>query len=67
MMTIIYLYFEITFRLFSMGKYGFSVWMGGLPERVRTRDIEDFFKGFGKIIDISMKTKYGKLFINVKL
>lgn len=41
-----------------MGKYGFSVWMGGLPERVRTRDIEDFFKGFGKIIDISMKTKY---------
>jgi len=41
-----------------MGKYGFSVWMGGLPERVRTRDIEDFFKGYGKILDVSMKTKY---------
>ena len=43
-----------------MGKYGFSVWMGGLPERIRSRDIDDFFKGYGKIVDISIKTKYGK-------
>jgi len=41
-----------------MGKYGFSVWMGGLPERVRSRDIEDFFKGYGKILDVSLKTKF---------
>jgi len=41
-----------------MGKYGFSVWMGGLPERVRSRDIDDFFKGYGRIVDISIKTKY---------
>ncbi|CAG5111549.1 Oidioi.mRNA.OKI2018_I69.chr2.g5848.t1.cds [Oikopleura dioica] len=41
-----------------MGKYGYSVWMGGLPERVRSRDIDDFFKGYGKIVDISIKTKY---------
>jgi len=41
-----------------MGKYGYSVWMGGLPERVRSRDIEDFFKGFGKILDVSIKTKF---------
>ena len=43
-----------------MGKYGYSVWMGGLPERVRSRDIDDFFKGYGKIVDISIKTKYGE-------
>merc|ERR1711990_310887 len=41
-----------------MGKYGYSVWMGGLPERVRSRDIEDFFKGYGKILDVSIKTKF---------
>merc|ERR1711868_236968 len=41
-----------------MGKYGYSVWMGGLPERVRSRDIEDFFKGYGKILDISLKSKF---------
>jgi len=41
-----------------MGKYGHSVWMGGLPERVRSRDIEDFFKGYGKILDVSLKTKF---------
>jgi len=41
-----------------MGKYGYSVWMGGLPERVRSRDIEDFFQGYGKILDVSIKTKF---------
>ena len=55
----------INFWLVSevMGKYGYSVWMGGLPERVRSRDIEDFFKGFGKILDVSIKTKFGKAHI----
>lgn len=42
-----------------MGKYGQSLYMGGLSERVRTRDIEDFFRGYGKIVDISLKAKYG--------
>lgn len=42
-----------------MGKYGFSVYIGGLSEYVRTRDIEDFFKGYGKILDINLKAKYG--------
>jgi len=41
-----------------MGKYGQSVWMGRLPERVRSRDIEDFFRGYGKILDVSIKTKF---------
>ena len=47
------------FRLI-MGKYGFSVYIGGISDRVRTGDVEDFLKGYGKILDISLKSKYGK-------
>ena len=49
-----------------MGKYGQSVWMGRLPERVRSRDIEDFFRGYGKILDVSIKTKFGEFFFFAK-
>merc|ERR1712158_58000 len=42
-----------------MGKYGFSVYIGGISDRVRTGDVEDFLKGYGKILDISLKNKYG--------
>jgi len=42
-----------------MGKYGFSVYIGGISDRVRTGDVEDFLKGYGKILDISLKSKYG--------
>ena len=28
-----------------MGKYGFSVYLGGISDRVRTGDVEDFLKG----------------------
>merc|ERR1712048_635579 len=49
----------LTERLIVMGKYGYSVYIGGLSEYVRTRDIEDFFKGYGKILDINLKAKYG--------
>ena len=45
-----------------MGKYGFSVYIGGISDRVRTGDVEDFLKGYGKILDISLKSKYGKNF-----
>jgi len=51
----------IIFRLI-MGKYGFSVYIGGISDRVRTGDVEDFLKGYGKILDISLKSKYGKNF-----
>ena len=47
------------FQFLDMGRYGFSVWMGGLPERVRSREIEDFFKGYGRILDVAIKSKYG--------
>jgi len=42
-----------------MGKYGYSVYIGGISDRVRTGDVEDFFKGYGKILDISLKSKFG--------
>merc|ERR1712142_758899 len=42
-----------------MGKYGYSVYIGGISDRVRTGDVEDFLKGYGKILDISLKSKYG--------
>ena len=45
-----------------MPKYGFSVYIGGISDRVRTGDVEDFLKGYGKILDISLKSKYGKNF-----
>merc|ERR1712142_754051 len=41
-----------------MGKYGYSVYIGGISDRVRTGDVEDFLKGYGKILDISIKTKF---------
>lgn len=43
-----------------MGRYGFSVWIGGLSESIRTRDVEEFVRGYGKILDISLKQKYGR-------
>merc|ERR1712137_299534 len=36
-----------------------SVYIGGISDRVRTGDVEDFLKGYGKILDISLKSKYG--------
>merc|ERR1712042_420720 len=45
--------------LTDMGKYGYSVYLGGFSDRVRTGDVEDFLKGYGKILDISLKSKYG--------
>ncbi|XP_050674340.1 serine-arginine protein 55 isoform X6 [Leptidea sinapis] len=38
---------------------GSRVYVGGLPFGVRERDLEKFFKGFGKIRDILIKNGYG--------
>lgn len=35
------------------------MYVGGLPFGVRQRDIEKFFKGFGKTRDILIKNGYG--------
>jgi arginine/serine-rich splicing factor 4/5/6 len=41
---------------------GQRVYIGNLPNDCRDRDIEKFFKGYGKISDISVKNGYG--FVN---
>lgn len=38
---------------------GTRVYVGGLPYGVRDRDIERFFKSYGRIRDILIKNGYG--------
>lgn len=38
---------------------GTRVYIGGLPYGVKDRDIERFFKGYGRIRDILIKNGYG--------
>ncbi|XP_068619837.1 serine-arginine protein 55 isoform X4 [Battus philenor] len=42
-----------------MKMVGSRVYVGGLPFGVRDRDLEKFFKGFGRIRDILIKNGYG--------
>ena len=35
------------------------VFVGNLAPDVRPRDLEDFFKGYGRLGDISLKNGYG--------
>lgn len=37
-----------------------SVFIGNLSDHARNDDIDKFFKGFGKLKDISLKGGYGK-------
>ena len=48
---------------FSMGKYGFSVFVGNLSRRVRRDDLKDTFRDMGRIIEVDIKTGYGKIYI----
>lgn len=43
-----------------MGKYGFSVFVGNLSRRVRRDDLKDTFRDMGRIIEVDIKTGYGK-------
>lgn len=47
---------------FSMGKYGFSVFVGNLSRRVRRDDLKDTFRDMGRIIEVDIKTGYGKFY-----
>jgi len=38
---------------------GTRVYIGGLPYGVREKDLERFFKGYGRIRDILIKNGYG--------
>ena len=45
---------------FSMGKYGYSVFVGNLSRRVRRDDLKDTFRDMGRIIEVDIKTGYGE-------
>ncbi len=38
---------------------GCRVYLGRLPYKARERDVERFFKGFGRIRDIHLKEGFG--------
>ena len=40
---------------------GCSVFIGNLSDHARNDDIERFFKGYGRVRDISLKGGYGKI------
>lgn len=46
---------------------GSRVYVGGLPYGVRERDLERFFKGYGRTRDILIKNGYGFVVSNFKL
>lgn len=45
-----------------MGKYGYSVFVGNLSRRVRRDDLKDTFRDMGRIIEVDIKTGYGKFY-----
>ena len=45
-----------------MGKYGFSVFVGNLSRRVRRDDLKDTFRDMGRIIEVDIKTGYGRFY-----
>ena len=38
---------------------GTTVFIGGLSDRARDRDIEDFFDKYGKVTQIRLRDRYG--------
>lgn len=45
---------------------GSRIYIGHLPYGVRERDVEKFFKGFGRIKEILLKNGYGFIVSNLK-
>ena len=50
---------------FFSRKMSRKIFIGNLPDRADGRDVEDFFRGCGRIVEISLKDGYGNLH-NVK-
>lgn len=38
---------------------GITVFIGGLSDRARDKDIEDFFDKYGKVTQIRLRDRYG--------
>jgi RNA recognition motif-containing protein len=45
-------------KTFEMSKMSTRVYVGGLSHRARERDIERFFRKFGRIREISLKVNF---------
>lgn len=40
------------------------VYIGRLSYRAREKDVERFFKGYGKILEVDLKNGYAEAFVN---
>ena len=43
-----------------MPKYGYSVFVGNLSRRARRDDLYDLFRDIGRVIEVDIKTGFGK-------
>ena len=43
-----------------MGRESVSVFVGNLSDNARNEDVDRFFKGYGKLRDVSLKGGYGE-------
>ena len=49
------------FYFIFLSKMSRKIFIGNLPDRADGRDVEDFFRGCGRIVEISLKDGYGNL------
>ena len=50
---------QFFFFFFFFQIMGTRVYLGGLSYHAREKDVERFFKGYGKIRDVMLKNGYG--------
>lgn len=51
--------FLFTFRRLAQANEMSRVYIGRLSYRAREKDVERFFKGYGKILEVDLKNGYG--------
>ena len=51
----------VSYFSFFSRKMSRKIFIGNLPDRADGRDVEDFFRGCGRIVEISLKDGYGNL------
>lgn len=55
----VYLLLKIYVYFYCLDNMGTRVYIGGLPYRVKERDVERFFRGYGKLREVLIKNGYG--------
>lgn len=53
------IYVNVKWLGFNVNRMGTRVFIGRLSHSARDRDVERFFKGYGKIMEIVLKTGFG--------